>query len=257
MRLPVALQSRLTGLYARSIYLPATIASLAYRKVVRRLRGVTRGQPTRLPVCGWREVFAGKPIRLAHAQRNQGDVNLAELGILATAAASVTSGDEIIEIGTFDGRTTLNLAVNSAPHLSVFTLDLPPQAIPKFELAKGERVFVDKPRSGRHFAEPQPEWAAEARRITQLYGDSSTFDFSAHYGRAGLVFVDGSHAHDYVVADTDTARRLIAPNGIVLWHDYGVWEGVTHALEEIEEKSRLGLRQILGTSLVVWRNAAP
>ena len=90
----------------------------------------------------------------------------------------------------------------------------------------------------------------------QLYGDSSTFDFSAHHGRAGLVFVDGSHAYEYVVADSETARALVAPNGIVLWHDYGVWEGVTRALEELEAKGRLGLRHIRGTSLVVWRNAA-
>jgi hypothetical protein len=257
MGLRAPLTSRFTGLYARSVYLPATIASLAYRKVGRRLRGVTRGQPTRLPVCGWREVFAAKPIRLAHARRNQGDVNLAELAVLATAAASVTSGDEIIEIGTFDGRTTLNLAINAAPHLSVFTLDLPPDATPKFALAPGERAFVDKPQSGRHFAAPQPEWAADARRITQLYGDSSTFDFSAHQGRAALVFVDGSHAYDYVVADSDTARSLAAPGGLVLWHDYGVWEGVTRALEELEDGAKLGLRQMRGTSLVVWRNAAP
>jgi Methyltransferase domain len=177
--------------------------------------------------------------------------------VLATAAASVTSGEEIVEIGTFDGRTTLNLAINADPRLSVFTLDLPPQATPKFALAPGERAFVDKPRSGRYFAAPQPEWVADARRITQAYGDSSTFDFSAHHGRAGLVFVDGSHAYDYVVADSETARRLAAPDGIVLWHDYGVWEGVTRALEELEARSRLGLRQIRGTSLVVWRNAAP
>jgi predicted O-methyltransferase YrrM len=216
-----------------------------------------RGQETRLPVCGWREVFATKPIRLAHAQRSQGDVNLAELAVLATAAASVTSGDEIIEIGTFDGRTTLNLAINAAPHLSVFTLDLPPQATPQFALAPGERAFVDKPRSGRCFAEPRPEWAADAQRISQLYGDSSTFDFSPHHGRAGLVFVDGSHAYEYVIADSETAWKLVAPGGIVLWHDYGVWDGVTRALEEIDEKARLGLRQIRGTSLVVWRNAAP
>lgn len=153
-----AAPGRLTGLYARSVYLPATIVSIAYRRIGRWLRGVTRGQPTRLPVCGWREVFAGTPIRLAHPQRSQGDVNLAELGVLATAAASVTSGSEIVEIGTFDGRTTLNLAINSAPHLSVFTLDLPPQVAPQFALAPGERAFVDKPRSGRHFAEPLPEW---------------------------------------------------------------------------------------------------
>lgn len=249
---------RLNGLYARSVYLPATILGQSCRRVSRRLRGVVRGQATSLPVARWRDLFQAKPIRLTRSRKNAGDVNLAELAILATAAASLVAGEEIVEIGTFDGRTTLNLALNAPAHLPVFTLDLPPQAIPKFDLAPGERAFVEKPRSGRHFREAPPEWAAAAGRITQLFGDSASFDWSAHLGRAALVFVDGSHAYDYVLADTDTAFRLIAPNGVIVWHDYGVWEGVTRALEEIEATRRLGLRHIRGTSLVVWagRNRA-
>ena len=68
------------------------------------------------------------------------------------------------------------------------------------------------------------------------------------------MFVDGSHAYEYALADSDTAFRLVAPNGVVVWHDYGVWEGVTRALEEIEAARRLGLRHIGGTSLVVWKS---
>jgi hypothetical protein len=251
----VSLKSRLNGLYARAVYLPATILSQSCRRASRRLRGVTRGQQTRLPQAAWYELFPAAPIRLAQPQRNQGDVNLAELSVLATAAAAIEAGTEIVEIGTFDGRTTLNFAVNAPAHLSVFTLDLPPDTQAKFDLAPGEQAFVQKPRSGRYFADPAPEFAAQAARITQLFGDSATYDFSAHHGRAGLVFVDGSHAYDYVLADTETALKLLAPRGIVLWHDYGVWEGVTRGLEEIEARQRLGLRHIRGTSLVVWRSA--
>ena len=65
--------------------------------------------------------------------------------------------------------------------------------------------------------------------------------------------MDGSHAYDYVVADTDTAIRLVANKGMVIWHDYGVWDGVTRALEEIEASRHLGLRHVRGTSLVVWQ----
>ena len=39
----------------------------------------------------------------------------------------------------------------------------------------------------------------------------------------------------------------------MLWHDYGVWPGVTQALEELEAARRLGLVNIRGTSLVFWR----
>jgi hypothetical protein len=245
--------SRLTGIYARSVYLPVSAFGRELRSLSRRVRGVTRGQKTSLPVADWREVIDPAPIRLLQARKSSGDVNLAELAVLASAAAATRVGEEIIEIGTFDGRTTLNLTINSRPHLNVFTLDLPPDVAPKFALAAGEAAFVQKPRSGRHFLEAPPAWAGPARRITQLFGDSATFDWSAHFGRAGLVFVDGSHAYDYVVADTDTALRLVANKGMVIWHDYGVWDGVTRALEEIEASRHLGLRHVRGTSLVVWQ----
>jgi hypothetical protein len=249
-----ALTSRLSGLFARSVYLPASILGREFRALSRRIRNVERGQKTRLPVAGWREVIGARPTRLLETRKNTGDVNLAELAVLAGAAAATNAGEEIIEIGTFDGRTTLNLALNAAAQLRVFTLDLPPEAAPKFALAPGERAYVEKPRSGRRFLEAPPEWAPVTSRITQLMGDSAAFDWSPHFGRAGLVFVDGSHAYDYVMADSDTAFRLVADKGMVIWHDYGVWDGVTRALEQIEASRHLGLRHVRGTSLVVWRN---
>jgi hypothetical protein len=249
-----ALTSRLSGFYARSVYLPASVFGREFRAFGRRIRKVERGQKTSLLVTDWSGLIERNPIRLLEARKNTGDVNLAELAVLASAAAATHVGEEIIEIGTFDGRTTLNLAVNASPHLQVFTLDLPPETAPKFDLAPGERAYVEKPRSGRRFLEAPPEWAAAASRITQLMGDSATFDWCPHFGRAGLVFVDGSHAYDYVLADTDTAFRLVADKGMVIWHDYGVWEGVTRALEQIEASRHLGLRHVRGTSLVVWRN---
>jgi hypothetical protein len=248
-----AMMSRLNGIYARSVYLPVSAFGRDLRALSRRIRGVRRNQPTSLPVADWSELIDPQPIRLLEPAKNSGDVNLAELAVLASAAAATRAGDEIVEIGTFDGRTTLNLAVNARPHLDVFTLDLPPDVPPKFALAPGENAFVQKPRSGRRFLEAPPEWAAPAKRITQLFGDSATFDWSAHAGRAGLVFVDGSHAYDYVIADTDTALSLVANKGMVIWHDYGVWDGVTRALEEIEASRHLGLRHVRGTSLVVWQ----
>jgi hypothetical protein len=249
----VALTGRLTGVYARAVYLPLSTLAQDFRALSRRVRGVSPGQATRLPIVPWQEVIPRRPVSIVEPHKRSGDVNLAELAVLASAAAAVASGAEIVEIGTFDGRTTLNFAVNAPPQLTISTLDLPPDATPKFDLAAGERAYVDKPRSGRHFADPRPEFAAAAARITQLYGDSAAFDWSAHLRRAGLVFVDGSHAYDYVIADSDTAFRLLADKGMVIWHDYGVWEGVTRALEEIEASRHLGLRHVRGTSLVVWR----
>ena len=249
-----ALTSRLNGLYARSVYLPLSDFGREVRTLSRRVRRVQRGQKTSLPVADWQEVIDVRPIRIVEPEKNSGDVNLGELAVLASAAAATRAGDQIVEIGTFDGRTTLNFAINAPAQHRVFTLDLPPDAAPKFDLAPGERAYVEKPRSGRRFLQAAPEWRQAAARITQLMGDSATFDWSPHLGRAGLVFVDGSHAYDYVIADSDTAFALVAKKGMVIWHDYGVWEGVTRALEEIEASRQLGLRHVRGTSLVVWRN---
>jgi hypothetical protein len=247
--------ARLTGQYARSLYLPVSTNGQILRGMSRRLRGVQRGQRTNLPVVPWQHIFAENPILIVKPHRNAGGVSLAELAVLAACAASVRHGTEIIEIGTFDGRTTLNFAVNAPAHIRILTLDLPPDVAVKFENAPSERAFVEKPFPGRCFRDPLPAWQGACARIVQLLGDSATFDWSPYHGRAGIVFVDGSHAYDSVMSDSDTAFRLVADQGMIIWHDYGVWEGVTTALERLEATRHLGLRHVRGTSLVVWHGS--
>ncbi len=249
------LAARCNGFYALNLYLPLWAASHAWNTRLRALRGVKNrhAQATRLSQIAWSQAFPSRRIHLVAISKRNGNVRLGELAVLAQAAAATRPGDEIIEIGTFDGRTTLNLSLN-APHASpIFTLDLPPQQPTQFELASGERHFVDKPFPGERLRACPRRWLNDAARIVQLEGDSATFDWSAHLGKAGLVFVDGSHAYQYARKDSETAFRLVAKGGMVLWHDYGVWEGVTRALEELDAERKLGLRHIHGTSLVIWR----
>ena len=139
------------------------------------------------------------------------------------------------------------------PGVSIATLDLPADQPSALAIEESERRYVDKPAPGARLRNCRGAWRASADRVVQLHGDSATFDWSPHVGRAGLVFVDGSHAYDYARKDSETAMRLVKPGGIVLWHDYGVWPGVTQALEELEAARRLGLVNIRGSSLVFWR----
>jgi hypothetical protein len=46
---------------------------------------------------------------------------------------------------------------------------------------------------------------------------------------------------------------MVRAGGVVLWHDYGIWEDVTEALEELAEQEGLALLCIRGTSLAYWR----
>jgi hypothetical protein len=247
------LRARLSGIYALGLYLPGALAARRLRDASRALRGVRRGHATHLPQAAWSQLLPRHPIRLVETGKANGNVNLAELAVLAQAAAAVRPGAPIVEIGTFDGRTTLNLAVNAPDASRVVTLDLPPADSAAFALAPGERQYVDKPAPGARFRAAAPPWADAAQRITQVLGDSATFDWSPWRGQAGLVFVDGSHAYEYVRQDSQTAFALLAPGGMVLWHDYGRWEGVTRALDELETERSLGLRHVRGTSLVFRR----
>jgi len=207
---------------------------------------------TRLPSIHWRSALEPRAIRLVETGKVRGNVRLGELGVLAVAAANVPPGQEIIEIGTFDGRTTLNLAINAPGDCRIFTLDLPPDHPSRFELDARDLQFVRKSASGERYKHCPPAWRSAASRITQLWGDSAALDWSPYWGRAGLVFVDGSHAYEYVDSDTVTAFKLLSRGGMILWHDYGIWDGVTRALEEIEAKHSLGLKHLRGTSLVCW-----
>lgn len=67
--------------------------------------------------------------------------------------------------------------------------------------------------------------------------------------------MDGSHAYDYVIKGTETALKLVAAGGVIIWHDYGIWPDVTCGLEEIDQQKDLGLVNVSGTSLVFWRDA--
>ncbi len=249
--LPGRLTARWHGIYALRLSYPTLVVTRTLRRYSRRLRSKTsrHEQPTHLPSIAWADVLKRRKISLTDVRKHSGNVTLAELGILAQAAATIPPGSEIIEIGTFNGRTAANMVRNAPAGSMVFTLDLPEDHPTRFQLDKGEDVFVRKERPHSQFRDHPG-----ANRIIRLFGDSAVYDWSPHVGKAGLVFVDGSHAYDYVCADSRTAQRLVQPGGMVLWHDYGVWEGVTRALEELERCEQLGLKHIRGTSLVFWRN---
>lgn len=191
-------------------------------------------------------VAAATPVVLPEPAARDGNVTLHELLVIAQLVAARDPA-AIFEIGTFDGRTTLALAANSSGR--VFTLDLPADEAGTTRLAldPGDVAYIAKPRSGERFLR-----RPEARRITQLFGDSATFDFSSWHGSIDLVFIDGAHSREYVLSDTERALRLLRPTGgVVLWHDYDAsFSGVTEALHELARRG-LSLRRIADTSLAL------
>lgn len=153
----------------------------------------------------------------------------------------------VFELGTFDGRTSANLALNLIEEAEIFTLDIPADQITSTTLhfGTGDLVYIKKDRIGAK--------CMGLPKVKQLYGDTATFDFSPWFGTCDLVFVDACHELDYVMNDSDVALRLRGSSGVILWHDYGSWIGVTNALNELYRRDDRyqNLRHITGTSLCV------
>jgi predicted O-methyltransferase YrrM len=154
----------------------------------------------------------------------------------------------MFEIGTFRGYTTFHLALNSPEGAQVFTLDLPALGVSEAKLELTDLQFIQKPSSGEWFknAECQPT-------ITQLFGDSAAFDYSAYEGNMDFVYVDGAHSFAYAMADSLTARRLLAPHGIIMWHDYPTYPGVWRCIEELSREWPGQFAWVNGTALVMWK----
>lgn len=201
-----------------------------------------------LPVVSLEDVVTMPvELRLFHPSAEDGNVTTGEL-VAILALAKLAARTEVFEIGTFNGRTTLNLAANLGGNIIVNTLDLPPSARvrTKLKLDEADVQFAKKERVGEMYIRYGME-----QRIRQHFGDSATFDFSPYFGRIDVVFVDGSHSYEYVVNDTLNAIRMVRPGGLIMWHDYGAWAGVTQALDEMRlTHPSLGqMRHIRGTTI--------
>lgn len=146
----------------------------------------------------------------------------------------------IVEIGTFDGFTAMNFAANLSKDGMVTTIDLPPEhrddipnAIPHNQIGVKYR---DTP---------------YARRINQVYGDSTELDWDSLDGPFDFAFIDGCHEYEFVVKDTQHVLKHLRKGGVVAWHDYGAFPSVSRAVDEAAES--LDVSALLGTRLAIGR----
>jgi predicted O-methyltransferase YrrM len=238
------------GYYLTNFYLPFSVLSSKWRRFVKRRKEKYSRQFTSLPEISWRKCTLPGTIRIVEKKKKNGNIRISELSILSQFAQNCEPRTSIFEIGAFDGRTTINLALNAPKSCVIYTLDLPPNTATKYPLESGEQHFVNKPDTVLRYTKYQDIYREEISRIHQLLGDSATFDYSEYNNSCSLVFVDGSHSYEYVKSDTKVALALAKKGGVIIWHDYGIWPGVTRALEEIDAENQFGLKKISGTSLV-------
>ena len=95
-------------------------------------------------------------------------------------------------------------------------------------------------------------------KITQILQDSTTVEWERVLDRpVDFALVDASHLYEHVRKDTEAIMRVLAPDGIVVWHDYRPVEirrGVKRYLDELYKKG-LPLKRIAESSFCVYQHS--
>ena len=172
----------LYGYYATRIYLPLSGLSRKWRRLSKRLMNKDRKllQQVNLPEVSWKDCTSKRITRIWEPDQKDGNIRISELAVINAIAADCEDGTNLFEIGTFDGRTSLNLAFSSPSNCSLYTLDLLPTEETLFPLTPGERYLMEKEMSGEQFEKYQEYANSIVNKIHRLFGDSASFDFSPY-----------------------------------------------------------------------------
>lgn len=192
----------LLGLY----YLHPAVAVVGFRRgpraVARYLKEIYRASKLNagayLPALTVEDIVKEPvEVRIFRPEDWNCSMTLSEISTVCCLVAA-SRPTKILEIGTYRGLTTLNLALN-APLAQVHTVDITD--------TWGSYYYADRP---------------EVTNIHQHYGDTSTFDLRRNVG-IGIDFclIDGGHDYRQVRNDTARVLPLMSDEGILLWDDYG------------------------------------
>ena len=185
-----------------------------------------------------------------------GGVSDFEAWILSVLAKSRRN---FFEFGTCTGKTAYLFAANSPVDGHIETITLAPNQVGSYKPDDVDNLIAHQHAiEESRFTEFLYSGTPEAKKISQIFGDSKDFDETNHLSKYDLIFIDGSHAYSYIKSDTNKAMRMIKPGGIILWHDF-IWRGLIDPTEDVakflsELAREVSLFHLRDTSLAVFRN---
>ncbi len=160
---------------------------------------------------------------LAQVREVQGWMSPDQAERLYRAAAATRSGDQIVEIGSFQGRSTIVLASAAPAEVPVVAIDphagndRGPQEIDGFaaEAESDHEIF------NRNLAEAG---VADHVRHVRAFSDAA---HASVEGDIAVLYIDGAHRYAPARADIRDWGARVAPGGTMLIHDSFSSVGVT------------------------------
>jgi hypothetical protein len=139
----------------------------------------------------------------------------------------------ILEIGSYKGSTARLIAENTPGDTHIWALDHDPEHGSAYRGSPLES------------------------RIHRVIGKAS-YDLLKEHGTFDLIFVDADHDYESAYRHSVTALNLLAPGGVILWHDYQNRDclhgqgGVPEALDAITRTFGKALVSIEGTMVAIY-----
>lgn len=143
----------------------------------------------------------------------------------------------VLEVGTEGGGTLLLLTLAAAPDATIISVDLPTGlygGYPRWEGAYFRRFAL--PSQGLHLVRANSHAFSTLQRVRALLGDR----------QLDVLFIDGDHSYGGVWADWEMYAPLVAPDGLVAFHDivvhppetgcevHTLWQGLKERFEHWE-----------------------
>jgi len=161
--------------------------------------------PDGLPVVEMDQLIGSGPIELGPMTFLDGGSLPTDLMLLAGLAERIDNCS-YFEIGTWRGESVATVSPRAK---SCYTLCLSDEEMRRMGM---------HPRT----IETHRLFSKDLENVTQLRGDSRSFDFGQINRKFDLLFIDGDHHYDFVKSDTAYLfRYLLHEKSIVVWHDYG------------------------------------
>lgn len=182
----------------------ATLAT--YLKSEQRVRALRGDAATTAAVADFRAACAGRQFGNQWFDQHIPAWRL----IFGDCGLAATRPLDILEIGSFEGRSTLYL-LRHFPQAHLTAVDT--------WAGSDEHSTEQKTALGERFA---ANTAEHRDRLSQRIGSSLTVlpQLEAEGQRYDLIYVDGSHLADDVLRDAISAWRLLKQGGVMIFDDY-------------------------------------